>query len=54
MIQLILRAASKEAAVPFNLQWLPLSSYYPNLATWTKRVESLPNYQRTYPPHWRA
>jgi glutathione S-transferase len=54
MIQLILRAASKEAAVPFNLQWLPLSSYYPNLAAWAKRVESLPNYQRTYPPHWRA
>jgi glutathione S-transferase len=53
MIQLILRAASKDAAEAFNLQWLPLSRY-PNLAAWAKRVESLPNYQRTYPPHWRA
>ena len=27
---------------------------YADLAAWAKRVESLPNYQRTYPPHWRA
>ena len=54
MIQLILRAASKDAAQPFNLQWLPLATYYPNLAKWVGRIEALPNYQRTYPPHWRA
>ncbi|MBM2803278.1 MAG: Glutathione S-transferase family protein [Deltaproteobacteria bacterium] len=54
MIQLILRAASKEAAQPFNLQWFPLASLYPNLARWVERIEALPNYQRTYPPHWRA
>jgi len=54
MIQLILRAASKEAAKPFNLGWLPLAAHYPNLAKWSGRIEALPNYQRTYPPHWRA
>ena len=54
MIQLILRAAAKEAAQPFKLQWLPLATYYPNLAKWVGRIEALPNYQRTYPPHWRA
>ena len=54
MIQLILRAAGKEAAQPFNLQWMPLASYYPKLARWAERIEALPNYQRTYPPHWRA
>ena len=54
LIQLVLRAASKEAAKPFNLGWLPLASAYPNLAKWVERIEALPNYQRTYPPHWRA
>lgn len=54
MIQLILRAASKEAAQPFNLNWSPLAQFYPNLAQWAGRIEALPNYQRTYPPHWRA
>ena len=54
MIQLILRAAGKDAAQPLHLQWLPLASYYPNLAGWAERIEALPNYQRTYPPHWRA
>jgi len=54
MIQLILRAAGKEAAQPFHLQWLPMATYYPNLAKWAGRIEALPNYQRTFPPHWRA
>ena len=54
LIQLILRAAGKEAAQPFNFGFAPLQQNYPNLARWVERVEALPNYQRTYPPHWRA
>jgi len=54
MIQLVLRAASKEAARSFNLHWLPLATYYPDIAKWVGRIEALPNYERTYPPHWRA
>jgi glutathione S-transferase len=53
IIQLFLRAASKDAAQPFDLGLLPLAQHYPNLARWTARIEALPNYQRTYPPHWR-
>ena len=53
IIQLFLRAASKDAAQPFDLGLLPLVQRYPNLARWTARIEALPNYQRTYPPHWR-
>jgi len=53
IIQLFLRAASKDAAQPFDLGLLPLAQRYPNLARWTARIEALPNYQRTYPPHWR-
>jgi glutathione S-transferase len=53
LVQLLLRAASKEAAQPLNLGLLPLSQTFPNIARWVQSIESLPNYQRTYPPHWR-
>jgi glutathione S-transferase len=53
LIQLILRAASKDAARPFELGFLPLGQTFPNIAKWVQRVEALPNYQCTYPPHWK-
>src|SRR5262245_7364991 len=53
-IQLLLRAASKEAAQPLKLGLMTLSQTYPNIAKWVGRIEALPNYQRTYPPHWRT
>jgi glutathione S-transferase len=52
-VQAILRAAGKEAAKPFDLGFLPFEQHYPALAAWSKRVEALPGYDRTYPPHWR-
>ena len=53
LVQLLLRAASKEAAQPLNLGLLPFGQTFPNIARWVERIEALPNYQRTYPPHWR-
>jgi glutathione S-transferase len=53
LVQLISRAASKEAAQPLNLGFLPLGQAFPNVARWVQRIEVLPNYQRTYPPHWK-
>lgn len=53
LIQLLLRAASKDAAKPLNLGFSPLGQTYPNIAAWVKRVEAIPGYERTYPPHWR-
>ena len=53
LVQLLLRAASKEAAQALNLGLIPLPQTFPNIARWVKRIEALPNYQRTYPPHWR-
>jgi len=53
LVHLLLRAASKEAARPLNLGLLPLAQTFPNVARWVQRIEALPNYQRTYPPHWR-
>jgi glutathione S-transferase len=53
LIQTLLRAASKEAAKPLNLGFLPLQQTYPAIAAWVKRIEALPGYERTYPPHWK-
>ncbi len=53
LIQLLLRAASKEAARPLRLGVLPIGETFPNVAAWLQRIEALPNYERTYPPHWR-
>jgi glutathione S-transferase len=52
-IQSLLRAAAKEAAKPLNLGFLPFDVRYPHLAAWVKRVEAIPGYERTYPPHWK-
>ena len=53
LIQLLLRAASKEAAKPLNLGLLPLAQTYPSIAAWVKRVEAIPGYEKSYPPHWK-
>ena len=53
LVQILLRAASKDAAKPLNLGFSPLGETYPNIAAWVKRVEATPGYERTYPPHWR-
>jgi glutathione S-transferase len=52
-VQLLLRAAGKEAAQPLELGLIPLAKTFPKIARWINRIEELPNYQRTYPPHWR-
>ncbi len=53
LTQLILRAASKDAAKPLKLALLPLGQSYPNIAAWVKRVEAIPGYEKTSPPHWK-
>lgn len=53
LVQLILRAASKDAAKPLKLGFLPLGQTYPAIAAWVKRIEVIPGYERTYPPHWK-
>ena len=52
-IQLLLRAMSKPAAAELRSRLLPLDVFYPSIARWIHRVEGLPGYERTYPPHWR-
>jgi len=52
-IRMLLPAAAKEAAKPLHLPFLPFDVRYPNLTAWVKRIEAIPGYERTYPPHWK-
>jgi glutathione S-transferase len=49
-----LRALAKPDARDFSSRFLPLEVNYPALGRWIARVEALPGYERTFPPHWRT
>lgn len=52
-IQVLLRALRRPEARDLSSRFLPLEVNYPALGRWIARVEALPGYERTYPPHWR-
>ena len=52
-IQLLRRALDRPEASELSSRLLPLATNYPALDRWIARVEALPGYERTYPPHWR-
>jgi glutathione S-transferase len=51
-IQLLRRALDRPAAKELGARFLPMETNYPALARWIHRVETLPGYDRTYPPTW--
>jgi glutathione S-transferase len=53
LVKSVLRAAGKPEAPAFEPGLLPFDERYPALAAWLARVEAMPGYERTYPPHWR-
>jgi glutathione S-transferase len=53
MIKTIERALGKPGADTVDHGLRPLSSAFPKLAAWVARVEAIPGYDATYPPHWR-
>ncbi len=54
LIQSLVRAVTREDAQALNLGFLPLDKTYPHIAAWLKRMETLPAYDKAYPPHWRT
>jgi glutathione S-transferase len=52
--RLVLRAGERFPEVMRRLELHPLPALYPQIAKWLGRVEALPGYERTFPPHWRA
>jgi glutathione S-transferase len=53
-IQLLRRALEKPEARELASRFMPVEVNYPALGRWLARVEALPGYERTYPPHWRG
>jgi len=52
-IMLLLRAMEKREAGDLRARFVPMSTTYPAIARWIERMQALPGYERTYPPHWR-
>jgi glutathione S-transferase len=52
-IMLLLRAMEKRESGDLRSRFLPMETTYPAIARWIARVEALPGFERTYPPHWR-
>ena len=48
------RASTKAESLAREHGLAPLRTLHPNIRRWMDRVEALPGYERTYPPHWRA
>jgi glutathione S-transferase len=53
-VRLVQRASERFPEAMRRLELHPLPTRYPQLAKWLARVEALPGYERTFPPHWRA
>lgn len=52
-IMLLRRAMEKREAGDLRSRFLPMESTYPAIARWIQRMEQMPGYERSYPPHWR-
>ncbi|MEY4356830.1 MAG: hypothetical protein RL469_156 [Pseudomonadota bacterium] len=53
-IQALRRALGRPGAEDLARRFLPLEVNYPALGRWLARIEALPGYDRTFPPHWRG
>ncbi len=53
-IQILLRALERREAHDLRGHFVPLDAHFPSIAAWVRRIENLPGYDRTYPPHWRG
>jgi len=53
LVMSLLRAAGKPSAAAFEPRPDAFLGEVPALAAWVARVEGMPGYERTYPPHWR-
>lgn len=52
-LKILLRASQRPEAVPLVLGLDGFETRFPGIATWMQRIEQLPGYEKTYPPHWR-
>jgi glutathione S-transferase len=51
-LSFVVRAATRPGAEKFDLGVLPFAESWPGIARWAKRVEAIPGFDATLPPHW--
>lgn len=52
-LQMLLRLGSNPSALALELEFDEVRPNYPAIAKWLARLELMPAYQASYPPHWR-
>ncbi len=52
-IRMLLRVLERREAQELRGRLIPVDANFPAIAAWLKRVETIPGYEKTYPPHWR-
>lgn len=52
-LKTIERAFGKPGAAELEAGVVPIAGRFPHLGAWMARIEALPGYDATYPPHWR-
>jgi glutathione S-transferase len=52
-LRTLVRAGVRNEARARELGWFPLATVFPNIGAFIARVEALPGYDKTFPPHWR-
>jgi glutathione S-transferase len=53
MLQHVRRAVARPDAQALDLGFQSYAERYPRLEAWNARIESIPGYELTYPPHWK-
>jgi glutathione S-transferase len=48
------RAMGKPIARDLDLELAPIAARFPAVSSWWGRVQALPGFDRTYPPHWKT
>lgn len=52
-VSALVRALTRPAAAPLELGLYPLGARWPAIVAWASRIEALPGFEATFPPHWR-
>ena len=52
-IKQLLRVLERREAEDLRARLLPVEANFPAIDAWIKRIEALPGYEKTYPPHWK-
>lgn len=52
-IKTLMRTLERREAHDLRERLLPVDKHFPAIARWMERIEALPGYERTVPPHWR-